>query len=65
MLSAGAFNALLKTLEEPPVHVKFILATTDIHKVPETVQSRTHRFDFNKITLNGLLKRLKFVAENE
>lgn len=51
MLSTGAFNALLKILEEPPAHVKFILATTEIHKVPETIQSRSHRFDFHKISL--------------
>jgi DNA polymerase III subunit gamma/tau len=50
MLSTGAFNALLKTLEEPPKHVKFILATTEIEKVPETIRSRSLRFDFKKIT---------------
>lgn len=49
MLSTGAFNALLKTLEQPPPHVKFILATTEIDKVPETIRSRTLRFDFRKI----------------
>lgn len=65
MLSTGAFNALLKTLEEPPKHVKFILATTEIHKVPETVQSRAHRFDFHKISLENLIKRLQFVCEHE
>ncbi len=46
MLSTGAFNALLKTLEEPPSHVKFIFATTDVHKVPATIISRVQRFDF-------------------
>src|SRR4029453_11332826 len=49
MLSQGAFNALLKTLEEPPPHVKFILATTEIHKVPITIQSRCQRYDFRLI----------------
>lgn len=65
MLSTGAFNALLKTLEEPPLHVKFILATTDIHKVPETIRSRAQRFDFRKITEQNLIARLDFVAKQE
>jgi DNA polymerase-3 subunit gamma/tau len=50
MLSKGAFNALLKILEEPPSHLKFILATTEIHKVPETILSRCQRFDFKNIS---------------
>ena len=49
MLSTGAFNALLKTLEEPPEHVIFILATTEAHKVPQTILSRCQRFDFKRI----------------
>ena len=65
MLSTGAFNALLKTLEEPPEHVKFILATTEIEKVPETIRSRTLRFDFRKITLDDIIARLQFVCESE
>jgi DNA polymerase-3 subunit gamma/tau len=65
MLSTGAFNALLKTLEEPPVHVKFILATTEIEKVPETIRSRSLRFDFRKITEKDIIKRLQFVANAE
>lgn len=65
MLSTGAFNALLKTLEEPPVHVKFILATTEIEKVPETIRSRTLRFDFRKITSENIIARLNFVCQSE
>jgi DNA polymerase-3 subunit gamma/tau len=65
MLSTGAFNALLKTLEEPPAHVKFILATTEIEKVPETIRSRSLRFDFRKITEKDIIKRLQFVANAE
>lgn len=65
MLSGGAFNALLKTLEEPPPHVKFILATTEIEKVPETIRSRSLRFDFRKITEEDIVKRLQFVAKEE
>ncbi|HYC79828.1 MAG TPA: DNA polymerase III subunit gamma/tau [Candidatus Binatia bacterium] len=61
MLSKGAFNALLKTLEEPPKHAVFVLATTEIHKVPATIVSRTQRFDFRKATFNDLITRLKFV----
>ncbi len=63
MLSKGAFNALLKTLEEPPKHAIFILATTEIHKVPATIISRTQRFDFRKATLADLVERLKFVCQ--
>jgi len=65
MLSTGAFNALLKTLEEPPKHVKFILATTEIEKVPETIRSRSLRFDFKKITEWDIIKRLEFVTKSE
>jgi DNA polymerase III subunit gamma/tau len=65
MLSTGAFNALLKTLEEPPAHVKFILATTEIEKVPETIRSRTLRFDFRKITKEDIIARLEYVCKEE
>lgn len=65
MLSKGAFNALLKTLEEPPQHAVFILATTEIYKVPATVISRTQRFDFKKIDNAELLKHLAAVAKKE
>lgn len=65
MLSTGAFNALLKTLEEPPQHVKFILATTEVHKLPSTILSRCQRFDFKRISADDIVKRLKYVAENE
>lgn len=63
MLSAGAFNALLKTLEEPPAHVVFILATTDPHKLPATILSRCQRFDFKKITPGSIAQRILLVAE--
>ena len=65
MLSPAAFNALLKTLEEPPSHAIFILATTEIHKVPETIISRCQRFDFRRVTLNDLVSRLADVASQE
>lgn len=65
MLSKGAFNALLKTLEEPPKHAVFILATTEIHKVPATVVSRTQRFDFRKIENKQLLEHLTEIAKKE
>lgn len=65
MLTKEAFNALLKTLEEPPTFVYFILATTEINKVPETIISRCQRFDFRRITDQDILGRLKFVAEQE
>ena len=65
MLSTGAFNALLKILEEPPSHVKFILATTEIEKVPETIRSRTLRFDFRKITREDIITRLEYIAAEE
>lgn len=64
MLSAGAFNALLKTLEEPPENVVFILATTEPQKLPATILSRCQRFDFKRITLPGLEERLKTIAES-
>ena len=65
MLTNQAFNALLRTLEEPPSHGKFILATTDIHKVPSTIISRCQRFDFNRITLEVISKRLSLILESE
>lgn len=65
MLSIGAFNALLKTLEEPPPHVLFILATTEIHKVPQTILSRCQRFDFRRIDPRDIAKRLSEVAGAE
>lgn len=65
MLSIGAFNALLKTLEEPPSHVIFILATTEPNKIPLTILSRCQRFDFQKISIDQLISRLKYIVENE
>ncbi len=65
MLSAGAFNALLKTLEEPPSHVKFILATTETHKVPATIQSRCQRFDFRSIDVDTIVARLNAILKAE
>lgn len=65
MLSKGAFNALLKTLEEPPAHVIFILATTEPHKLPPTILSRCQRFDFRRISSEDIAARLKKVAEAE
>ena len=65
MLSTGAFNALLKTLEEPPEHVLFILATTEIHKVPATILSRCQRYDFRRIPPEIIGKRLSRIAEAE
>ena len=65
MLSKPAFNALLKTLEEPPTHTIFILATTDIEKVPETIVSRTQRFDFRKITPEQIKKILQEIVKKE
>ena len=65
MLSTGAFNALLKTLEEPPPHVKFILATTDVHKVPVTILSRCQRYDFRRIALGRIAERLSFILSEE
>lgn len=63
MLTTGAFNALLKTLEEPPEHVKFILATTEPQKLPTTILSRCQRFDFKKITNENIIKRLKIICK--
>ena len=65
MLSIGAFNALLKTLEEPPAHVIFILATTEINKIPITIVSRCQRFDFSKISSSQIYLRLKKIATEE
>lgn len=65
MLSISAFNALLKTLEEPPDHVLFIMATTEIHRVPETIISRCQRFDFKRASVEDLLTRLRFIAKEE
>lgn len=65
MLSTGAFNALLKTLEEPPSHVIFILATTEPNKIPLTILSRCQRFDFNKISNEKLVSRLLYIATQE
>lgn len=63
MLSTGAFNALLKTLEEPPEHVKFILATTEPQKLPATILSRCQRFDFKRISNQDIIKRLKIICK--
>ena len=65
MLSTGAFNALLKTLEEPPKNVIFILATTEPHKIPATIISRTQRFDFRRITNDEIIQRLRYILEQE
>ena len=65
MLTTGAFNALLKTLEEPPKHVIFILATTEVHKVPATILSRCQRFDFKNIETSDIVLKLKQIAETE
>ncbi len=65
MLSAGAFNALLKIMEEPPPHVKFILATTEVHKVPVTILSRCQRFDFRRIRTEDIEARLLWIAGKE
>ena len=64
-LTKEAFNALLKTLEEPPAHAIFILATTEIHKVPQTIISRCQRFDFHKLTLDEIVGRLNWIARQE
>ncbi len=65
MLSGPAFNALLKTLEEPPEHVIFILATTEVHKLPATILSRCQRYDFRRISAEDIADRIEFVASNE
>ncbi len=64
-LSASAFDALLKTLEEPPAHVVFIFATTDPLKVPETILSRTHRFDFRRVSIDDLARHLRTITDRE
>lgn len=65
MLSIGAFNALLKTLEEPPEHIIFILATTDLHKVPSTIVSRCQCFEFHRICNEDIVKRLEYICKKE
>ena len=65
MLSGSAFNALLKTLEEPPAHVVFILATTELQKLPSTIISRCQRFDFRRISTDVLVNRLAFISDEE
>ena len=65
MLTTAAFNALLKTLEEPPAHVIFILATTEIHKIPTTILSRCQRFEFKNLSQEQLIDRLKYIAKEE
>ena len=65
MLTTAAFNALLKTLEEPPAHVIFILATTEIHKIPATILSRCQRFEFKNLSVEQLEDRLRYISENE
>lgn len=65
MLSTGAFNALLKTLEEPPEHVLFILATTELQKIPATILSRCKRFDFHRITAEKIAARLRIISDSE
>ena len=65
MLSAGAFNALLKTLEEPPKHAIFLFATTEVHKIPATILSRCQRFDFKRISQDKIVERLRMVADKD
>jgi len=65
MLSKWAFNALLKTLEEPPKYVKFILATTETHKVPDTIISRCQRYDFKRISEKDIKDRISYIAKKE
>jgi len=65
MLSSGAFNALLKVLEEPPKHALFIMATTELHKVPETIISRCQRFDFSRIEISHIIAKLENIAASE
>lgn len=65
MLTINAFNALLKTLEEPPAHVIFILATTEVHKLPSTILSRCQRFDFKRIEPEKICERIKYIADKE
>ena len=65
MLSQGAFNAFLKTLEEPPSYVIFILATTEPHKIPATILSRCQRFDFKRVTVKDMTDRMKKICNEE
>ena len=65
MLSQGAFNALLKTLEEPPAHVLFLFATTEPHRIPATILSRCQRFEFKRISIESIVSRLRFICEKE
>ncbi|MBU4421719.1 DNA polymerase III subunit gamma/tau [Candidatus Parcubacteria bacterium] len=65
MLSGAAFNALLKTLEEPPEYIVFVLATTEIHKIPATILSRCQKFDFRKPTIKDIVKKLEIISEEE
>jgi DNA polymerase-3 subunit gamma/tau len=65
MLSGSAFNALLKTLEEPPAHAVFVLATTELHKLPSTIVSRCQRHDFRRIATDTLVQRLSYIADQE
>lgn len=65
MLSTSAFNALLKTLEEPPSHVVFIMATTEVHKIPQTILSRCQRFDFRRISTRSITERLQLICDRE
>src|SRR5699024_8349117 len=65
MLTTGAFNALLKTLEERPAHAIFILATTEPHQIPPTIISRAQRFDFKAISHDEIVERLNFVADSQ
>lgn len=65
MLSTGAFNALLKIMEEPPSYLVFILATTELHKVPDTIASRCQVFNFKRITLKGIVQRLEYICKEE
>jgi len=65
MLSQGAFNALLKTLEEPPKHVIFLFATTEVHKIPSTILSRCQRYDFKRISRERIVERLRYVADQD
>ncbi len=65
MLSTGAFNALLKSIEEPPPNTVFVLCTTHPHKVPETIHSRCQRFDFHRISIDDIVGRLEYICERE
>jgi DNA polymerase III subunit gamma/tau len=65
MLSISAFNALLKTLEEPPEHIVFMMATTEVHKIPKTILSRCHRFDFRKVSIQEVTEHLEYVCNQE